>query len=125
MKILASTILVSALVPAMFSAARHGADLTGQQPDLIRLTLLAGPQLTSSHPGLLQTGPIPSITSANPPAFLYNYRETVFETVTTDNNKQRLILRVRPPEALQEFAAPPAPASPATLRFNQRFSAQP
>lgn len=139
MKIVASLAVASAIVSAAHAAAQYssnsptqpatpgagGTDQAVQRLDIGRLTLLAGPELKSAHPGSYQTGPIPSLDSTNPPAFLHKFKEPVFEAVTTDANVQRVILRVTPPAAVKEFAAPTSPSTPTSLQFDQRLPAPP
>lgn len=138
MKIVASLALASLIVSAAHAAAQYssnsglssatpghsGIGQAVQRLDVGRLTLLAGPQLTSAHPGFGQTGPIPPLDSTNPPAFLHKYTEPVFESVTTGDNVRRVILRVTPPAPVKEFTAPAA-ATPASLQFGQRLPAPP
>lgn len=138
MKIVASLVLASAIVSAAHTAAQYSSN-SGFQPstpgpggtgqavqrlDVGRLTLLAGPQVTSSHPGFGQTGPIPALDSTNPPAFLHKYTEPVFESVTTDASVRRVILRFTPPVSAKEFTAPAA-ATPTSLQFDQRLPGPP
>lgn len=138
MKIVASLVLASVVSSAAHAAAQYGSNSPAQPStpgaggagqavqrlDIDRLTLLAGPEITSTHPGVLQSSPIPAINSTNPPAFLHKYRDPVFEIIATDANVKRTILRVTPPEAAKEFAAPAA-ATSTSLQFDQRLPAPP
>lgn len=136
MKIVASLALAFASISAAHAAAQYSSNSASQPTtpggtgqavqrlDINRLTLLAGPEPTSVHPGFLQNGPIPALNSTNPPAFLYKYTEPVFESVTTNTGVQRMQLRVTAPQGAKEFAAP-AVATPTALQFDQRLPVPP